>query len=396
MLFNRFVGLASALALCSSTWFLYRARSGNLDIPLTFFFLLTVYLSIKAYSNRKFFLPFCLSLTYLILIKASLPFTIIPTLAIIFSPTKLFNILNIFSNKTVGKIVNLVPKDTLFSVNNKIYRITDLLLPIILITLFFGGWLLGLYLENPGLLQEFFRHGQRGVGLNASYLQNLQTITQYLHNGIGKWYWPGLISIFLSIFFFQKRFIILTIFFISYMFPFIFSSIGELWHLIPVYPIMILSFFGFFSVLLEFGSNVFVSIFKRFNIVYFKIISELFILCIAFIYFFIQSQANWNNFVNIPAYFSDEAILSRDAGVYPYNFYIDGADFTPTAAFYSGKKVQKIWEGGLPELFESQNHFVLITHQWRLDKAKIPSRKYLIIAKDRDKILIMRNEKKNI
>ena len=43
-LFNRAVGFSSALALSSASWFLYRARSGNLDVFLTFFFVLTIFI----------------------------------------------------------------------------------------------------------------------------------------------------------------------------------------------------------------------------------------------------------------------------------------------------------------------------------------------------------------
>src|SRR3989344_7214231 len=83
-LFSRSVGFAAALSLPSAFWFLFRARSGNLDVILTFFFLLTIYFSILASKEKKFLLPWSIALSYLILTKTLIPFTILPALLIIF------------------------------------------------------------------------------------------------------------------------------------------------------------------------------------------------------------------------------------------------------------------------------------------------------------------------
>ena len=165
-LFNRVVGFSSALAFISSIWFVYRARSGNLDAILTLFFLLTLFLAIKATKEKRFFLAFSLSFAFLLTIKAYQPFFIIPSLIIL------------FFNKHLK------------------YKITDYFLPISLAALFFGGWLFTQSLNDSSLIWTHFKNGSRDIALEASYLNNFLTTKEYLHNGIGKWFWPGVLSIF--------------------------------------------------------------------------------------------------------------------------------------------------------------------------------------------------------
>ena len=88
--FSKKVGFFSALALSSAPWFVYRARSGNLDIFLTALFVVTIYLAFKVANNKKYLLVFSLSLAFLFLTKTMVPFTIIPALIIIFFRSSLF------------------------------------------------------------------------------------------------------------------------------------------------------------------------------------------------------------------------------------------------------------------------------------------------------------------
>jgi hypothetical protein len=215
-----------------------------------------------------------------------------------------------------------------------------------------------------------------GVNIKTSYLDNLILSKEYLHNGIGKWFWPGIFSLFGSIFLFKKRFYILSVFIIAFSIPFIFSSKGQLWHLIPLYPFIILITFGFIDFILQ-------------KVIKSKIIIYVILILIALYASFIQIKQLWYQFIDIPAFVSDEAILSTIAGKYTENFYID-ENFGPTAAFYSGKKVTKVVQPNLQDFFNEQKKFILITSQWRLDQAGIANFQYHIIAKDRDKVLIIK------
>lgn len=343
-LFSRVVGFASAAALSSSFWFIFRARSGNLDVPLTFFFLLTLLLALKSVKSKNFLLPWSVSLAGLFLTKTLVPFTIIPALFIIFWKSK--------------------------------FKLTDFLWPLVLIMGAVGGWFLLNITKDINFIKHYLNIGLPGIKTETNYLENLKLIKEYLHSGIGKWFWPGVVSVFFSLFLRQKRFLILSSFFTFFFIPFVFSQKGHIWHLIPLHPILILSFFGLLYVLLE-------------KIIHQRLIVVVLVLALSLYFSFIQIKTAWYQFIDIPAFVSDEAILSKEAKKFSQNLYADG-DFVQTAVYYSDKKVKQIHANGIPSLFETQNEFLLITKKERLDGARIAPQRYTILKSDRDKILIIR------
>lgn len=368
---SRVVGFASALALSSSPWFLYRARSGNLDVPLTFFFVLTIFLAVKSSKSKTFLIPFTISLILLILTKSVVPFTIVPVLIIIF--WKSFP-----------------------------YKVKELLIPILLVLAILGMWFFSQLDNHDHFIERYLSIGLPGVEVKTSFLDNLKLVKEYLHNGIGKWFWPGVISILLGPLFLKKRFLILSVFFFSFFTPFLFSQKGHIWHLIPLHPFMILAFFGFFYSFLEwllrkFSLSLFplilkiISFKKNFKLsrdaVSYLVLIPVLLIC--FYYSYLQIRRIWYEFVDVPAFISDEAILSKEAGKIDGRFYIDG-DFGPTAVFYSGKKVEQIRNERLSEIFKYESNFAVITNDWRLKGINIPENQYKVIKKDRDKILVVK------
>lgn len=347
-LFGRLVGFMSAVALSSSFWFLYRARSGNLDVILTMFFILTILMAIKAIKNPKYKIPFAISLGLLFLTKTLVPITIILPLLIIFWPKKI----------TIGSLKKEFKK---------------WFIPAFLFIGLVGSYVLMQIWQYPDYFNRYFQIGLPQIKLQTSYIGNFQLMKEYLHNGIGKWFWPGLLGIFASAIFFRKKFLIFPALFLMFL-PFILSSKGHIWHLIPLYPFMILAFFGVFYTILQ-------KAIKR------KLIVNLFLVSVGLYLSVIQIRQMWYQFIDIPAYISDEEILSREAGKYPGLFYID-ENFGPAAIFYSGKNVKKAGEGSLQPLFNSSKQFLLITSQWRLDQSGIEPGLYRIIKSDRDKILV--------
>lgn len=346
-LFNRAVGLFSAISLTSANWFLFRARSGNLDSFLVMFFILTLYLAIKASKNSKFLAPFSISMSLLLLTKTLVPFTVIPALLFIFWKSK----------------ITRNPKFKFY-----------LLMPFILFLIWFGiqiGY-------DANFTQHYFKIGLSGVEKSLAFVENLRLIKVYLHNGIGGWFWPGFFALTLGLATLKKKFIILFVFFVSFFLPFLFSGEGHIWHLIPLHPIMILSFFGFSYFILDKVTKS-----KRLSVV---------IIFAFFLYYYVpQIQKNWREYINIAAYVSDDAILSKEASRFSEKLYVDG-DFVPTAVFYSDKQVGQIQRKAkqLKLLFSEENSFILITHQWRLDGEDIPPDAYEIIKEDRDKVLVVR------
>lgn len=362
-LFNRWVGFASALGLASSFWYIYRSRSGNLDIFLTVLFILNLFLAFKSIHNKKYLLLLPFTLTGLFLTKTLVPFTILPALVVIFFREK------------------IVLSDRFFFF-------------IIAFILLFGSWVLSQINYRHNFIEWYFSIGYPGAKIQTDYLSNILLLKEYLHSGIGKWFWLGITGLILGILTFQKRFLALSVFSIVFIAPFIFSPKGQIWHLIPLHPVLILAFFGclyFFSekILIYLGKIKLIDKhwIKRVSLV----IPGVVVLCVSLFFSLRQIRQMWYQFIEIPRYVSDEAILSKEAGKYPYDFYIAGENYAPAAVFYSGKNVNHLWEGSLPEMFMREKPFVIITTEYLLKKYQIPLESYTILKKDRDKFLIIYN-----
>lgn len=344
-LFGRVVGFTSAFALASSYWFLFRARSGNLDVFLTFFFILTFYFGFKSLKNTKYLFPLSMSLSLLFLTKSIVPFTIIPALFVLFWGVK---------KQFIQRLIK----------------------PTILMFIIVGGWFAIRITQNANFLSHYFKIGLPGVGQKSSYLDNIKLTKEYLHNGIGKWFWPGALSSFVSLITFQKRFVVFGIFFVSFLIPFVFSQKGHIWHLIPIHPFMILQFFAISYVVIEKFSTKFIAS-----------------TCIVILCLYIstnQMRRMWYEFIDIPAYTSDEEILSRESAQYDGMLYVDG-DFVQAASFYSEKQIKQVHSDELRNLFPSDSSFTLITTENRLQSYDISESDYTIIKKDRDKVLVVPN-----
>lgn len=347
---SRTVGLASAIALCSSFWFLYRARLGDLDSLLTLFYLLTFFLAIKAAENKKYLFPFGLSFAYLTTIKVFVPFLILPSLIFIFWKSKR-------------------------------YKLKDFTAVFALTALFYGLWIVIQYIKDPNLVYWHFFNGIRRGDVGGNLWENAKLFQTYLHNGVGKWFWPGIIGILLGFFLKNKNLTALSLFFMTYSLPFFFSPQVHIWHLIPLYPFMILAFFGVVST----ASDKLINLLNLQKINF--LVPILLILFAGFIGF-TQLRAAWYQFIDIPAFVTDEAILSRESKNYPDQvLYIDG-DFNPAAAFYSDKSVVKLKQTDLRPLIEEGKPFLIITNTWRLTGEGIPNDMYKILKTDRDKVLI--------
>ena len=66
---SRLVGFVSSLILGTSVWYLIRTRSGDLDSIFIFFYLLTIYFSLKVKDNFNWFIATMIAFACLILSK---------------------------------------------------------------------------------------------------------------------------------------------------------------------------------------------------------------------------------------------------------------------------------------------------------------------------------------
>ncbi len=335
------VGIASSLALLSSPWFIYRARSGNLDIPLTFFFVLSFLLGSKAIKNPRWLIPFAGSLSLLFLTKTMVPFTILPALLVLFFRSK----------------INL---------RQAIAALIVFFVPVF-------AWLISQLINYPNFISKYLGIGIPKIEKSTSLWQNILLTKTYLHESIGDWFRPIVFLFPLSLFSSHRLTLSLAVFVISFLTPFALSSRSQIWHLIPVQPfLLILMFSGLFWLLTR---------------IFTRNLSSSLLLVFTLLVALPQLARNWINFIAIPAYVSDEAILSKTASTYTEPLYIDDR-FLPAAAFYSDKIVVDTPTPDFSDYFTKSFDLLLITHGWRLEAAGIPSDRYQIIQADRDKILL--------
>jgi len=349
-MFSRKVGFFSSISLTSSYWFIYRARSGNLDIFLVFFMYLSILLAYEIRKTGKLNVSPLLvaSLACLFLTKTAVPFAIIPLIVYLLSFGRArVNIFKTFLIIVLSAIPLLV-------------------------------WYLVQRTGSSFILDRFCRVAFPGIEKGTSVIQNLLLLKTYLRLGIGNWFWWGMFSVFVGLVIRWKKFLPVFIFTVSFLIPFTLSNRFQIPHLIPVYPIIIISLFGLVDILGE-------SVNTKSFLVFFAM------LCIFSAIAIPQLKRSWYEFIDIPAYISDEQILSEEASKYSEMLIIDD-EYLPAAVFYSGKDVNKIAKGigKLKEFFDGNHNFILITSPWRLEEEKISVKTYRIIKKDRDKVLIQK------
>lgn len=298
---GRAVGISAGAILLSSMWFIFRARSGNLDVPFMFFEILTVYLLL--HKKRQVIYLASLSFAALILTKTLVGFGLVPVILLI-----LFARRKEIKSSTVLKALALwficvVPWYYVNQQNN------------------------GDFLHH-----HFFDIGARGSKNNYA-LDSLASSLSYLQIGIGKWYKVFLVSVGIAILSFiikkTKRFYFAVIFVWMLGFSvFLLSSETEIWHLLPLYPMV--------ALIIPMSLTTLAGHFlKRQRLVNLAVVSGVVALAIF----------QFNQFSNL-FYFkepvrSDERDISVKAGKYQNIYLMDV--FYPAAVYYSKKNVKYLF-----------------------------------------------------
>ncbi len=213
-LHSRFVGVAAAAILTSCLWFVFRLRSGNLDVPFLFWEILTVYFLVGRKIPAVYL--FAVSFAMLILTKTLVGFGLIPLFI-----TVLFLKRQSFPQNSLWKAI------------------------VLWLAMVLPWYVINQYFDSGFLRHHFFEIGARG-NENAYNFQAIQQALDYLAFGIGKWYKLLLVAIPLSMFCcFQQRksnyfnFVVLFIWGLGFS-PFLISNKTEIWHLLPLYPVVAL------------------------------------------------------------------------------------------------------------------------------------------------------------
>ena len=364
-LFNRAIGIGAALMLTSSVWFMLRARSGNLDTVFLFFYLLTFYFAIKVKNNHKWIYPMFVSFALVNLTKSAIGFTLI------------------------------IPIFFLFKVQKIRIKAKEIVISFCLFLAVIFPWFIVNYINfGFGFFKHIYQLGFRSESrMKPNLLEIGSSLTfQYLHFGIREWFYPALISLVGSaVFILKNRLLIpLYVWALILLFGFLTNAKTEIWHLIPLYPVLglLISYFFFQS------SSVFVrKVLKTSKKSTAKIISVVTV-CL-FTAFAIKQIYEFKNEVKL---FDHEksglAQTAKAAQGLPEKLYLDGEFFLPQATFYSQKTVILAKGEGPPIdnligiVKYGQKPFLLLTELWRLNQDKIDTTKYEILKEYKGYVLI--------
>lgn len=353
---SKLVGFASSLVMGTSVWYLIRTRSGDLDSIFIFFYLLTIFFSLKAKENFKWFILTMISFALLLLSKTIVGLS--AGILIIFN-----NFFQIFKNK----------KNFFISIIS-IFIFLIILIP----------W----YYVQLNSFDNFYQEHFIAVGMRNKTIKSYFHIEKflpffYLHMGIRKWYYIWIISlafIFLTLRFIKKNYLFLIIWNLIILYPFLTTNKTHIWHLIPVYPPISL----IIASSVYWGKELFVKIvrLKKLN----KIANLLFILFFIFISFW-QIKNFYKEVYPTSHFIPDDVDISKKAAKYKEPLYLDD-NFTPVAAFYSGKKINSLID--LPDpnkqmvnFFENQeDNFILITRNYSLKELDKKNMTYQVLEKN--------------
>jgi 4-amino-4-deoxy-L-arabinose transferase-like glycosyltransferase len=318
-LVHRNVGLIASLMLGSSLWFVYRARSGNLDVPLLFFYLLTVFIGLLYQKNRKLAVLVGLAFGCLLLIKT-----------------------------LVGVSAGII---LLFLLVSSKYSRKAKIKDGVLAGLATFGTILPWYGYNAVVNSGFLFHHFIEIGLRAGnpdfVSQGLQIkkILLYLHSGVGRWYTLSLAGVvFLSLFFTNHKRLVAFLFLWLLVVggPFLLNEKTEVWHLLPLYPPLFLSATTAFYYVNERLSGYFQNR-KIKNVV---LVAPM---CMVFGLAVFQLRQIWQLVVPLDRYVPTIDQIAQLAGALPGQLYLKEV-VGPEVIYYSGKNV--ISFGLNPDSFE--------------------------------------------
>lgn len=341
---KKIVGFASSLILGTSVWYLIRVRSGDLDSTFVFFYLLTIYLSLKSAKRFSLF-----------------PLTMASFAALVLSKT------------LVGLSAGL-----LIFINNMgpFIKSKKRWLPLILGVIVFLMMVFPWYYVQLKSYEHFFEEhfinvGMRNKGLSSYFHIEWYLPLFYLHMGIRKWYYiwlAGLGALILTFRFIKKPVFLILVWNFIILYPFLTTNQTQIWHLIPVYlPIALVASSGVF-----YAKEFFIKITKL------KFLDKAADIIYIFIFVTIallQVKNFYKEVYPTSRYTPDDVDISRQSAKFNKPIYLDD-DFTPVAVFYSGKIMHPLIS--LPDdqktalgFFKSdKKDFVLITRNYVLNILK--------------------------
>ncbi len=300
------VGFASALILLSCRWFLMRARSGNLEMPLLLFQILAFLFAYKGKSIKNIALSW-LFLSLALLSKSAISLTLLP---IVFLSTVIY----IYNLKFKPKKLLLLA-----------LAISLALLPLL-------PWYLHNYNEfgKQFLQRNILQIGLRNTSASGVSSDSINKTLLFLRSAIHKWYLPLLFSTLLSFVFIKSRPIRWTLLYLLLSsFPYFISSQTEIWHLLPMFPPA--------ALLISLVASHLISLMSPKHLRVYSL--SLFTLGIVYITF-ISLRSYYPDIINTPKTVSHEARLAIESTKYPYRLVIQDNTYIPTVIYYADQYVE--------------------------------------------------------
>ncbi len=350
---SKLVGFVSALILGTSVWYLIRTRSGDLDSIFVFFYLLTIYFSLKVKDNFNWFIATMIAFACLIMSKTLAGASV--GLLVFFN-----NISDIFESK-----------------KNFLKAIAGVLIFFAIVS----PW----YYVQLTSFEHFYEEHFIAVGMRNKSFSSMFHIESYLpmfylHMGIRKWYYIWIASvglIMITFRFIKKEFFMLLLWNLIVLYPFLTTNETHIWHLIPVYlPMSLLIAGGVF-----WGKELFIKITKLKKLDW---LANILYISFFIILAGIQIKVFYKEVYPTSRFTPDDVDISKKAAKYTVPIYLDD-NFTPVAVFYSGRNIYSLID--LPDpnkkaipFFENQTgDFVLITRNYILRELDTAGLKYKIL-----------------
>mgnify|MGYP001579406121 CR=1 FL=1 len=350
---SRLVGFAASLILGTSVWYLIRTRSGDLDSIFVFFYLLTIYFSLKVKENFNWFIVTMIAFAFLILSKTLAGLSV--GVLIVFN-----NIFDVFKSK-----------------KNFLKAIAGVLLFFAIVS----PW----YYVQLTTFEHFYEEHFIAVGMRNKSLLSMFHLESYLplfylHMGIRKWYYIWIASVGLIIItfrFIKKEFFLLLLWNLIVLYPFLTTNETQIWHLIPVYlPIALIIAGGVF-----WGKELFIKITKLKKLNW---LANIFYLLFFLFISGLQVKNFYKEVYPTSRFIPDDVDISKKAAKYKVPIYLDD-NFTPVAVYYSGRRIYSLIDlpdpnkKAIPFYQNQQGEFVLITRNYILRELDNAGLKYKIL-----------------
>lgn len=214
---NKWVGVTAAAMLFSSLWFMFRARSGNLDILLLLFITLALFSLLKALKHKQFLYLATVGLAFALLTKTMVGLGLLPAFAVTyFYVRKQLTIRYIWRNF------------------------------LLLFAIVFPWYAYQIYLNPPGdghmgYIGHFFTIGLKPQGNTISF-ENVLASLRFLSIASGKWFKVSLLGGLAALILLWKKpakrqmLRILLVTLVGFGVPMMITKRIEIWHLLPLLP----------------------------------------------------------------------------------------------------------------------------------------------------------------